>query len=1103
MKKGFGGFVYVFCFILMFFSVEKTAWAGSTYSVWGGNVLFFSGHPSNYGYSLLGTSTTTQTFSGSYPYYCIYVDPGNIAFVDAVKGSDGKYAERDFRGSWSFPISTTISPWNVFGPPDDRVTAVGGVGRGANGGFILFDFSSRNLTGITVYIGTSKPIRKISGTISYSGSQTGWIRVLCYDNPQMYAFYYGAHKDKRWASSNGYYEIWVIGDGSFYIYANMDVDGNDDYSADEPIGWYGYPEFPKEIVVNGSDVTNINFTIKDSIYVDCSYTGSIENGTRNSPFKTIQAAIDYAQSGQVVNVAPGTYNENLFINKNIFLNSVKGPLETIINGASPSQPCVATIDIIYATCGIKGFTIIGMPEPYEPDWFAHGVSCSESKVVIFECVIKGSRDAGIEIYSTDSSYEVLIANTLITNNRIGVYPFLQINTVPTLLNTTVAFNSYGICGNVPNLTNNIITNNTIGISILPFGNLVGNISYNNVWGNGINYEGVPDQTGKNGNISQDPLFLDPNNGDFRLRDGSPCIDAGDPTSLSTNEPAPHHTRIDMGVFGNTPYAGPWSLSEAGPIAYWRFEEGSGNTASDSSGNGNNGTLQGGVNWTSQVAPKDGGNWALEFNGSSGKIEIPHQSIQVGMSSLTIEAWVKPTGLPNSQNTIVKKWGWGGTEDAYCLRIDNDGRVVFTVHDGSQGESVWSNISIPLNQWTHIAGVWDGSTVKIYLNGELNNSAPAQIGPIGNCTYPLTIGGPYYSWLSEWFKGIIDEVKIYNYVRTDAQIAEDAGTIQPEPSLTVTPTEGLSSSGVQGGPFSPSSKAYTLSNTGGSPLIWTASKNQNWITLSKTNGTLNPGASDTVTVSIDNASGLPPGNYSDTITFVNTTNHQGDTTRSVSLTITSSSQITLTLPNVTCRAGRSFQESVNTTDLTGQGIISIDLTITYNSSILECIAVEKGTVTSGSDWILTSNIDNSLGKVIVSLYGTSSLSGAGSLAIITFNVKAMAQVGQTSPFRFSQALLNEGNVSCTTQDGIFTVAPNWTYGDVSGNGSISSYDAALVAQLVVGIITEFPGFPGIPVAPGNDPFQCADVSGNGTISSYDAALIAQKVVGIIDHFPVEK
>jgi hypothetical protein len=106
-------------------------------------------------------------------------------------------------------------------------------------------------------------------------------------------------------------------------------------------------------------------------------------------------------------------------------------------------------------------------------------------------------------------------------------------------------------------------------------------------------------------------------------------------------------------------------------------------------------------------------------------------------------------------------------------------------------------------------------------------------------------------------------------------------------MTVTPAGGLTSSGTAGGPFTPSSLSYTLTNTGTAPMNWTASKVQSWVTLSAAGGTLAAGANTTVTASINSgANSLAAGSYSDTdtVTFTNTTNNEGSTTRPVSLTV---------------------------------------------------------------------------------------------------------------------------------------------------------------------------------------------------------------------------
>jgi len=129
----------------------------------------------------------------------------------------------------------------------------------------------------------------------------------------------------------------------------------------------------------------------------------------------------------------------------------------------------------------------------------------------------------------------------------------------------------------------------------------------------------------------------------------------------------------------------------------------------------------------------------------------------------------------------------------------------------------------------------------------------------------------------------------NATATDTAVITVNG---PPGSLTINPTSGLTSSGNVGGPFSPTSTTYTLSNIGGVSINWTAAKTQTWVTLSKTSGTLAAGANDNVTVSINsNANSLAAGGHSDMVTFTNTTNGSGNTTRPVTLTVGSQAYAT--------------------------------------------------------------------------------------------------------------------------------------------------------------------------------------------------------------------
>lgn len=130
---------------------EPDCSVGSTYEVYGGET-YLSGtdgyNPEEHGYTLLGTASSTQTFSGSYSYYIIVTRPVNIAYVDTVQGSNGAYYGTNTTGN-------TTDYTNVGGAPDGNSAAVGGLYNGTSGGYIVIDASGDSLSSITVYVSQS------------------------------------------------------------------------------------------------------------------------------------------------------------------------------------------------------------------------------------------------------------------------------------------------------------------------------------------------------------------------------------------------------------------------------------------------------------------------------------------------------------------------------------------------------------------------------------------------------------------------------------------------------------------------------------------------------------------------------------------------------------------------------------------------------------------------------------------------------------------------------------------------------------------------------------------------------------------------------------
>jgi len=112
---------------------------------------------------------------------------------------------------------------------------------------------------------------------------------------------------------------------------------------------------------------------------------------------------------------------------------------------------------------------------------------------------------------------------------------------------------------------------------------------------------------------------------------------------------------------------------------------------------------------------------------------------------------------------------------------------------------------------------------------------------------------------------------------------------PEPGagahLTVSPAGGLASEGPVGGPFTPDSKLYTLENNAAFPIDFSVSADQTWVDIDNPGGTIPVSGMAYVTVSINsNANGLGAGHYDATVDFINTTDHDGDTVRSVGLDV---------------------------------------------------------------------------------------------------------------------------------------------------------------------------------------------------------------------------
>ena len=200
-----------------------------------------------------------------------------------------------------------------------------------------------------------------------------------------------------------------------------------------------------------------------------------------------------------------------------------------------------------------------------------------------------------------------------------------------------------------------------------------------------------------------------------------------------------------------------------PVAAYSFNEGAGTSVADASGNGNTGTING-ATW---VAGKYG--TALNFNGTSNLVLINHSSSLALDTGMTLEAWVMPTAAQSGWRTIMQK-----ETDAYFLHASGNAPLQPTAGGTFNGAVDYfaSPSALAVNAWSHVAVTWDGSIMRLYVNGvEVANHA--RTGTLQTTTTPLRIGGnsPY----GEFFLGRIDEVRIYNRALSAAEIQTDMNT----------------------------------------------------------------------------------------------------------------------------------------------------------------------------------------------------------------------------------------------------------------------------------------------------------------------------------------
>jgi hypothetical protein len=250
-----------------------------------------------------------------------------------------------------------------------------------------------------------------------------------------------------------------------------------------------------------------------------------------------------------------------------------------------------------------------------------------------------------------------------------------------------------------------------------------------------------------------------------------------------------------GLSGHTAITMDASSAEVGLVGYWKLDETS----------GNNGTL---VNMSS---PSD---WVtghisggLDFDGSNDYVNCGNNSSLNITSNITVAAWVKTRDCgDNEHNPYVIKG-----DRTYALQQGWDNYIQFVIYDGAWYSARYLVNSSFNNVWHHLAGTYNGSQVKLYVDGVLRMTTN-HTGAIGSGAYNVQLG-KCAEVTDRLYNGVLDDVRIYNRALSATEITQlyqwsgDTGSVSGGAGYVLQPAAG--SSGTSTFTQNPSNEARTL------------------------------------------------------------------------------------------------------------------------------------------------------------------------------------------------------------------------------------------------------------------------------------------------------
>src|SRR5262249_21753203 len=145
---------------------------------------------------------------------------------------------------------------------------------------------------------------------------------------------------------------------------------------------------------------------------------------------------------------------------------------------------------------------------------------------------------------------------------------------------------------------------------------------------------------------------------------------------------------------------------------------------------------------------------------------------------TIEAWVRLSAVNRWNSVLAKGTANNNSLHNYALEVTNGNRFMCILGNGSASRTLTSTTPVAAAQFYHVACVWDGTTLQLYVNGAVDASVAQNLTPAGTSA-PVTIG--QFGGPADNLAGVVDEVRIYNRALSTTEIQADMNTPLGVPS----------------------------------------------------------------------------------------------------------------------------------------------------------------------------------------------------------------------------------------------------------------------------------------------------------------------------------